>query len=132
MSIADSARKLPGVAKVEGTVRGTLADADDLPIRAYYEQTADAIIGKLKGLSQRELRMVDAYERRHQSRETITDKIRKLSGDEPWAGYDEQDANEVVRILRETDPEAARVVRSYERDHKGRSSVIEAADRRIG
>lgn len=132
MSIADSARRLPGVAKAEGAIAGALADERDLPIRDYESLTAEEVVRRLKGLSQRELRLLDTYERRHQNRETVTDKIRKLTGDEPWAGYDEQEADEIVGVLRDSEPDAARIVRTYEREHKARATVIEAADRRIG
>ena len=131
MGISDSARKLPGVAKVEGAVTGALVDEKDLPINGYDKQTADEIVGRLKGFSQRELRMIDAFERKHENRETITDKIAKLSGDEPWSGYDEQDVSEITKAVGEADAETARKVRAYERDHKGRSTVIDAADKQI-
>lgn len=131
MGIADSARKLPGVAKAEGAITGALVDEKDLPIADYDKQTAADIAGRLNGLSQRELRMIDAYERKHENRETITDKIAKLAGEEPWSGYDEQDVDEVAKALGQADADTAREVRTYERDHKDRAGVIEAADRRI-
>ncbi|HSO99553.1 MAG TPA: hypothetical protein VLP43_11420, partial [Solirubrobacteraceae bacterium] len=68
---------------------------------------------------------------KNQNRATITDKIAKLTGDEPWSGYDELSADAVAKAIGEGDAESAKKVRSYERDHKNRSSVIEATDRRI-
>jgi hypothetical protein len=129
--IADTARKIPGVATAEGAVTGALATEQDLPIRDYGKQTADDIAGKLKGLSQRELRTVDAYEHKHENRATITDKIAKLSGDEPWSGYDELSVEAVAKAVGEGDQQTAKKVRDYERDHKDRSGVVEAAGRRI-
>lgn len=130
-TIADRARKLPGVAKIEGAINGAIADADDLPIADYDKQPAAEIASKLKGFSQRELRMIDAYERKRQNRATITDKIESLTGDEPWSGYDESSVDGVTKALREADAATARAARTYEREHKGRSGVIEAADRRL-
>lgn len=129
MSFTDSARKLPGVAKAEGAITGALAEEKDLPIKDYDKQTAADIVGKLNGFSQRELRLIDAYERKHENRETVTDKIAKLSGDEPWSGYDEQDAPEITKAVNQADAATAREVLSYERSHKARSGVIEAADK---
>ena len=62
---------------------------------------------------------------------TITDKIAKLTGEEPWSGYDEQSVDAIATALYETTTTTAREVKAYERDHQGRTGVIEAADRRI-
>ena len=131
MSISDSARKIPGVAAAEGAITGALATEEDLPIAGYDKQTAEDIASRLNGFSQRELRMIDAYERKRENRATITDRIAKLTGDEPWSGYDEQSAEAIATALYETETSTAREVKSYERDHKGRAGVIEAADKRI-
>ena len=66
MSIADQARKIPGVAAAEGAITGAVATEQDLPIADYDKQTADEIAARLNGFSQRELRLVDAYERKHE------------------------------------------------------------------
>ncbi|HTN24248.1 MAG TPA: hypothetical protein VL120_09705 [Solirubrobacteraceae bacterium] len=132
MSIADKARRIPGVAAVEGALNGAVATEQDLPIKDYDKQTATDIAAKLKGFSQRELRMIDAYERRHENRATITDKIAKLSGEEPWTGYDEQSVETITTALRQADKDTARTVRAYERDRKGRSGVLDAAAQRAG
>ena len=130
MSIADTARKIPGVAAAEGAVTGALATEDDLPITNYDKQSAEDIASKLNGFSQRQLRMIDAYERKHSNRATITDKIAKLTGDEPWSGYDEQSAEAITTALNDADTETAQKVKTYERDHKGRTGIIETADKR--
>ncbi len=129
--IADAARKVPGVAAAEGAIKGVLANEEDLPIKDYDKQTAQDIADQLKNLSQHDLRKVDTYERKNENRATITDKIAKLTGEEPWSGYDELSAEAVAKAVGEGDEETARKVRSYERDRKDRSTVIDAADRRI-
>jgi uncharacterized protein (UPF0335 family) len=131
MSIADKARKLPGVAAIEGAITGAMASEQDLPIKDYDKQTAADITARLKGLSQRELRMIDAYERKHEDRATITDRIAKLTGDEPWSGYDEQTAEDIATAVREADKDTAQSVRAYERERKARAGVLQAADQRI-
>ncbi|HSO98796.1 MAG TPA: hypothetical protein VLP43_07575, partial [Solirubrobacteraceae bacterium] len=108
--IADAARKVPGVAAAEGAVTGALATEEDLPIKDYDKATAEDIAGKLNGFSQRELRKIDAYERKNQNRATITDKIAKLTGDEPWSGYDELSADAVAKAIGEGDAESAKKV----------------------
>jgi len=57
--------------------------------------------------------------------------IAKLTGDEPWSGYDELSAEAVGKAIGGGDKKSAKKVRAYERDHKDRSGVIEATDRRI-
>lgn len=129
--ITDAARKVPGVAAAEGAVAGALADEQDLPVRDYDKQSAADISGKLNGLSQSDLRKIDVYERKNQNRATITDKIAKLTGEEPWSGYDELGVDAIAKVVREGDQETAKKVRAYERGHKDRSGVTEAADRRL-
>jgi hypothetical protein len=131
MSISDTARKIPGVAAAEGAVTGALATEQDLPIAGYDEQSAEAIAPRLKGFTQRELRTIDAYERKRGNRATITDRVAKLLGEQPWAGYDEQSVDAVTSRLNEVDGEIARLVKRYEREHKERAGVIQAAERRI-
>jgi hypothetical protein len=131
MSIADKARKIPGVAAAEGAVTGAVATEQDLPIADYDKQSAQDIAAKLKGFSQRELRMIGAYEAKRENRATITDRVAKLTGDEPWSGYDEQSVDAIASALADSDADTARTVRTYERDHKDRAGVLDAAGRRL-
>ena len=131
MSISDSARKIPGVAAAEGAIAGVMATEEDLPIAGYDDQTADDVASRLKGFSQRELRTIDAYERKRGNRATITDRIAKLLGEQPWAGYDEQDVDAVAAKLHSVDSDTAQQVKRYERDHKDRAGVIQAANQRL-
>jgi ferritin-like metal-binding protein YciE len=121
------ARKAPGVARVEGEVKGALASEDDLAISGYDGLTVTEIVGRLDGLSQIDLGKVDAYERKNQNRTGITERIARLRGDEPWPGYDELTVPEIKAVLDEGDDERGERVRVYERDHKNRSSVMRAA-----
>ena len=132
MSIADKARKIPGVAAAEGAVTGAVATEQDLPIADYDKQTAHDIAAKLKGFSQRELRMIGAYEIKHENRATITDRIAKLTGEEPWSGYDEQSVDAITTALADADSATARKVLAYERDHKRRTGVLDSADLHAG
>jgi ferritin-like metal-binding protein YciE len=126
---AGQARKVPGVARAEGQVKGAVASEGDLAIARYDALTAEEILGKLAGLSQVDLAKVEAYERRHQNRNTVLSRVETLRGDEPWAGYDELTAGEVQAVLSEGDDARAEQVRSYERSHKNRAGVLKAAER---
>jgi ferritin-like metal-binding protein YciE len=128
---ARQARKVPGVAQAEGLIKGAAASEDDLAIARYDSLTADEITGRLAGLSQIELAKVDAYERKNQNRATIVSRISSLRGDEPWPGYDELTAAEVQAVLSEGDDDRAKQVRSYERAHKNRASVLKATEREL-
>jgi ferritin-like metal-binding protein YciE len=128
---ARRARKVPGVARAEGTVKGAVASEGDLAIARYDTLTADEIVGRLADLSQIDLGKIDAYERRHQNRSTVLSRIDALRGDEPWVGYDELTAAEVQAVLSEGDDERAQHVRAYERSHKNRAGVLQAAEREL-
>ena len=125
------ARKVPGVAQVEGQIKGAVASEGDLAIKRYDELTADEIIAKLSDLSQIDLAKVDSYERKNQNRTTVLSRITSLRDDEPWAGYDELTADEVQAVLSEGDDDRAQQVRDYERTHKNRVGVLKAAEREL-
>jgi ferritin-like metal-binding protein YciE len=125
------ARKVPGVAQVEGQIKGAVASESDLAIARYDSLTADEIIGRLSDLSQIDLAKIDSYERKNQNRTTILGRVETLRANEPWAGYDELTASEAQAVLAEGDDERAREVRSYERAHKNRLGVMKAAEREL-
>jgi ferritin-like metal-binding protein YciE len=125
------ARKVPGMTEAEGAVKGAFASEEDLAIPDYDSLTADEIVEKLPQLSQIDLAKIEAYERKHGSRTTILNRISALRGDEPWSGYDDMTAEEIVKRLRDADEETAKRVRAYERSHKSRTSVLGAAEREL-
>lgn len=126
---ARQARKVPGVTRVEGEAKGAVASAADLPIARYDKLTAEEIAGRLNELSQVDLVKVQSYERRNQGRTTILDRVDSLRGDEPWPGYDDLTAAEVESVLGEGDEDRIAATRAYERTHKARKTVLEAAER---
>ena len=129
MTIADKARKIPGVVAAEAALNGALASEQDLPINDYDKQTAQAIATKLEGFSQHDLRMIGAYEAKRKNRGTITDRITKLTADEPWSGYDEQSVREITARLAGRDATTTSKVRTYEIAHKDRAGVLDATIR---
>ena len=128
---ARQARKVPGVARAEGTVKGAAASESDLAIARYDSLSADEVQDKLVELSQIDLAKVNAYERKHQNRSTVTSRIDSLQGDEPWPGYDELAVEEVRAVLSEGDDTRNKAVRSYERKHKNRAGVLQATEREL-
>jgi ferritin-like metal-binding protein YciE len=125
------ARKVPGVARAEGTVKGAMASESDLAISNYESLSADEVQEKLSELSQIDLAKVGAYERKNQNRSTITSRIEALQGSEPWPGYDELGVEEVRAVLSEGDDTRLRAARSYERRHKNRAGVLQATEREL-
>ncbi|HEV2075061.1 MAG TPA: hypothetical protein VGR10_02370, partial [Thermoleophilaceae bacterium] len=126
---AREARRVPGVTQAEGEAKGAVASEEDLPITGYDSKNAGEIVARLGDLSQIDLGKIDAYERRHQNRTTVLQKIDSLRGSEPWAGYDEESVDEIAGKLSDEHADKADQVRDYERRHKNRTGVLEAAER---
>ena len=125
------ARKVPGVAQAEGQVKGAVASESDLAIAGYDKLTAEEIVSKLSELSQIDLAKVDSYERKHQNRTTVLERITTLRGDEPWPGYDELTVSELQTALGKADDDRIKAVRTYERAHKARAGVLKATEREL-
>jgi hypothetical protein len=99
------------------------------PIAGYDDLTADELVSKLPEQSQATLGQIAAYEQAHDKRSTVLERVAALTGAEPAPGYDELTADEVQKLLTGGDAELATAVRDYERRHKARASVLEAAAR---
>jgi hypothetical protein len=98
---------------------------------AYDALTATEVVEQLPHFSQRELVEVETYEKAHQSRQTVLQKIASLSGQEPVPGYDELNVQEIHKQITEGDVELAARVRDYERPRKNRDGVLNAADAQL-
>jgi hypothetical protein len=106
-----------------------VAAAVEAPIAGYDDLTADEIVAKLPEQPQATLVQVAAYEQAHDKRSTVLERVAALTGPEPAPGYDELTADEVQKLLTGGDAALATAVRDYERRHKSRASVLEAAAR---
>jgi ferritin-like metal-binding protein YciE len=124
---ARQARKVPGVAQVEGQVKGAIATEQDLAIPRYDSLSAEEIIGRLPGLSQIDLAKLDSYERKNDNRTTVLSRISALRTEEPWPGYDELTVDEIESALGERDEQRSKDVAAYERTHKNRAGVLRSA-----
>jgi hypothetical protein len=107
----------------------TPAAAIEPPIAGYDDLTAEDLVAKLPEQSQATLVQVAAYEQAHDKRTTVLERVAALTGPEPAPGYDELTADEVQKLLTGGDAALATAVRDYERRHKSRASVLEAAAR---
>jgi hypothetical protein len=99
------------------------------PITGYDDLTAEEIVAKLPEQPQTTLAQVAAYEQANAKRATVLERVAALTGPEPAPGYDELTADEAQKLLTGGDAALATAVRDYERRHKSRASVLEAAAR---
>jgi len=121
--------------RATGTARRTAqaakaAAAVEAPITGYDELTADEIVAKLPEQPQTVLAQVAVYEKAKDNRATVLQRVAALSGPEPAPGYDELNAEDAQKLVTNGNADLAAAVRDYERRHKDRSSVIEAAVRK--
>ncbi len=128
-STARQARKVPGVAQVEGQLKGAVASEEDLAIARYDSLTAEEIVTKLAELSQIDLAKIDSYERKSHNRTTVLSRISALRRQEPWPGYDELTVAEIEAVIGEGDEQRTKEVVAYERAHKNRAGVLRSAER---
>jgi ferritin-like metal-binding protein YciE len=76
---AKSLRKVPGVARAEGELKGAVASAEDLPIRDYETLSAQEVSARLGALSRIDLSKIHGYELRHQGRKSILERSRSCA-----------------------------------------------------
>ena len=105
--------------------------AFELPLVDYDAHSAAYIVASLRGLSQSELRAVDQHELRSANRIEVRDRVAELMGDEPWIGYDGQDVQTITQFLGKSGSAQAREVHAYERAHRDRAGIMQAAQKRL-
>jgi len=113
------------------TKQGPRASGNDQPLARYDALTAAEVVARLRSLSQSELTKVERYERRGGERQTILKRVAALREKEPWRGYDGANVKEVREKLAKAKADRATAVRDYERRHRNRAGVMEAARRRL-
>jgi hypothetical protein len=127
---ATATRKAAGAARRTAKAPAKAAQAAvEAPVTGYDDLTAEELVAKLPELSQVQLGQVAAYEQAHGARSTVLERVSSLTGPEPAPGYDELTADEAQKLVTGGDAELAAAVRDYERRHKGRTSVVDAAVR---
>jgi len=106
----------------------TTATADE-PVSGYDGLKTKEVIASLSSRSQVELTEIERYERTHQDRVSVFDKLRWLRQEEPLPGYDALSSEELRAALEAADVEAIKRVRGYERKFRARREVLDEVDR---
>jgi hypothetical protein len=104
-------------------------DEHELPIPDFDRLGDKEIAGRLSQLSQVELAAVETYERAHQARPVVLDKLRYMRGSEPLPGYDALTPEQIAEALAGADAERVKAVRDYERKFQRRQSVLDETTR---
>jgi hypothetical protein len=112
-----------------GSVEASPADADQLPIPGYDRLDRKQINTLLPQLSQIELTAVETYERSHEDRPEVLDKLRYMRASEPLPGYDALATEQIAEALADADGETVKAVRDYERKFQHRRSVLDEVGR---
>ena len=100
-----------------------------VPFAGYDRLDSRQVMDGLSDHSQIELAAVESYERSHQDREAVLDKLRWMRGSEPLPGYDALSVEGIVAALGEADLATIKKVRSYERKFANRADVLEEVAR---
>jgi hypothetical protein len=128
MTILDALRNRRSQASGRGTEAETSsAEEHQLPISGYDGLKEKEIADQLSRLSQEELATVEAYERAHEDRPVVLDKLRYMRGSEPLPGYDALTTEQIAKALAGADAETVKAVRDYERKFQHRKSVLDEA-----
>jgi hypothetical protein len=130
MKILDALRNRRSQGSEEGTEAETSSpDEHQLPISGYDGLKEKQIAEQLSQLSQEELATVETYERAHEDRPVVLDKLRYMRGSEPLPGYDALTSEQIAEALAGADAETVKAVRDYERKFQHRQSVLDEATR---
>jgi hypothetical protein len=99
------------------------------PFAGYDKLKAKEVVASLSNHSQVELAKVDSYERAHEDRRVVFDKLRWLRQEEPMPGYDALSIDEVAAALEAADVSTIKRVRGYERKFRARRGVLDEVTR---
>jgi hypothetical protein len=124
-----AARRTRRAAAAPAKAANAAKAAVEAPITGYDDLTAEQIVAKLPEQPQTALAQIAAYEQANAKRATVLERVAALTGPEPAPGYDELTADDAQKLVTGGDAALAAAVRDYERRHKGRASVLEAAGR---
>ena len=130
MKILEALRNRRSRGSGGGTQAATSSpDEHELPISGYDGLKEKEIAGELSRLSQVELATVEGYERAHEARPVVLDKLRYMRGSEPLPGYDALTTEQIAKALAGADAETVKAVRDYERKFQHRQSVLDETAR---
>lgn len=98
------------------------------PFPGYDRVDEMRLIQELHVHSQAELEAIEDYERSHESRTRVLNKLHYLRQREPLPGYDDLGVAEIATALAAADLETIKHVRAYERKFHNRPNVQEAVE----
>jgi predicted ester cyclase len=101
------------------------ADDPDEPFAGYNRIDEKELADQLHKHTQVELERIEAYEREHESRTRILNKLHYLRQREPLPDYDNLGTDEIAVALEESDLATIDDVRAYERKFAGRPEVLD-------
>jgi uncharacterized protein (DUF433 family) len=99
------------------------------PIPGYDRMKPDEIVPHLRELKQEQLEEVETYERSHEDRKAVLDKLRYMRSAEPAEGYDELSFEQISEVLKGADGQQVKAIRDYERKFQHRRQVLDEAAR---
>jgi hypothetical protein len=103
--------------------------AGDEPIPGYDKLSVHDLMLEFHHHTQAELDACEEYERSHQNRTAVLNKLRYMHTRQPWQGYDEMDEDEILARLENAEDTTIKQVRDYEHKFGNRPRVVEAAMR---
>jgi len=128
MKILDALRKRRSHGEAPGE-QASSPDAAELPIPGYDDLDDKQVAARLAQLSQVKLAAVETYERSHENRPEVLDKLRYMRTREPLPGYDALSPEQIATALAGADAETVKAVRDYERKFGHRKQVLDEAAR---
>jgi hypothetical protein len=126
--VSDSLAVSSAQSKSAGDEADPVAEAR-LPFAGYDRLDDRQVMEGLSDHSQIELAAVESYERSHQGRGAVLDKLRYMRQPEPLPCYDALSVEEIVTALKEADLATIKKVRGYERKFANRPDVLEEVAR---
>jgi hypothetical protein len=96
-----------------------------IPFAGYERLNARQAMDGLSDHTQIELEAVEAYERSHQSRQPVLDKLRWMRGSEPLPGYDALSVEDIITALKTSNSTTIKKVRGYERKFANRPEILD-------
>ncbi len=99
------------------------------PVADYDKLKTKDVVATLSSRSQVELAKIESYERHHEARPAVMDKLRFMRQDEPLPGYDGLSIDQVFAALESADLAVLKQVRSYERKFGARKDVLDEVAR---
>ena len=99
------------------------------PVAGYGKLKTNEVVASLSSHSQVELAKIESYERHHDERVPVIDKLRFMRQDEPLPGYDALSIDQVVAALDSANVATLKQVRGYERKFGARKDVLDEVAR---